>query len=76
MDELWAALLFENDMVDEFITIHPREMIMSKNIPAVDTRIRLTVPTIISTNSWLTEEQVYLENTNFDYSAVPTVTLT
>jgi hypothetical protein len=74
-DEMYGILLFENEMATTFNTLHPKEMIMSKNTPTVDTKIKLTVPAMLTVNSWFSEEERKLTQEGFDFSAIPAVNL-
>lgn len=70
-DEMYGLVLFEGDMARAFNTLHPKEMLMSRNRPTADDRIRITVPALVSLGAFLAEEDDYLEEIEFDYTHIP-----
>jgi hypothetical protein len=67
-DETNLVVIWEKAMQKAFLTIHPKEMILSKNKPRVDTEIIISTPALITLNSFIDEEDRYLEDVlKFEY---------
>ena len=52
-DALWGIFVLENDMVNDLMTIHPRESMLAVDAPRVSTNVTLTDQAMVNFHKWL-----------------------